>query len=246
MKLKGFIALSFALALFNPCWANSPSRALLAKQQAKLTPQEVLLRLKKGNERFVEARKKYRNHVKDGQLTARKGQHPMAIIFNCVDSRSIANFLFDEGIGNMFVARVAGNVVDKNIIGSMDFATYFANARLIVVMGHTHCGAVAAACQNVQTYSADLTHLIKQIQPAIPTVKKEEGKAFDCDNPKTIDAIARQNVIVQIRRILASSKKIRTLIKEKQLMIVGAMHNIKTGKVLFFDPNGNDIHNQQG
>lgn len=203
--------------------------------QQSLTPQGALQKLISGNDRFVQDELNKRDHTLILKYNA-KGQHPFAFIFNCVDSRSVPELMFDQVPGNIFVGRIAGNVVDRNVLGSMEFATKFAGTRLIVVMGHTACGAVQGACNDVKV--GNLTGLLAQIQPAVSKVKNEEKNNFSCDNPKTIDAIAKQNVFNQMHYILKNSQIIANLVKEKKVMLVGAMHNIASGKVEFFNIEG--------
>ena len=209
-----------------------------ASFQQSITPEQVLERLKSGNNRFVKNYTDVIGHVQSAYITARQGQHPLAIILNCADSRSVANYLFDEGIGNMFVARVAGNVADANILGSMEFATVHAGVKLIVVMGHTNCGAVTAACQGKPTGMSALDQLLKQIEPAVDMVKREAGHSFSCDSAKTVDTVARQNVLNQMHHVISHSHDIADLVNDHKIMLVGAMHDLKTGKVSFFDSQG--------
>ncbi len=212
-----------------------PSTATL---QQSITPEQVLERLKSGNKRFVTDASMIKGHMQSAYVAAEQGQHPLAIILNCVDSRSVANYLFDEGIGNMFVARVAGNVADANILGSMEFAAVHAGVKLIVVMGHTNCGAVTAACQGKPTGMPALDRLLKQIEPAVDIVKRQVGHPFNCDSAKTVDTVARQNVLNQMHYVISHSHDIADLVNDHKIMLVGAMHNLKTGKVFFFDSQG--------
>lgn len=235
--LKQIFIASLIAAALGSAVAQAATPATPAFQQS-VSPEQVLQRLQSGNARFVKDRSAINGHTKSAYVTAKKGQHPLAIILNCVDSRSVANYLFDEGIGNMFVARVAGNVADPNILGSMEFAAVHAGVKLIVVMGHTHCGAVAAACQGQPTGTPALDQLLKQIEPAVTMVKHEEGQSFSCDSAKTINTIAKQNVLNQMHYVIGHSHEIAKLISTHRVMLVGAMHDLKTGKVTFFDING--------
>lgn len=220
----------FASGLYNQ------HHTLVTKQvQASYTPAQVLTRLKTGNARFLADKGHLTNHLNKALYTAKKGQHPLAIILNCVDSRSIANYVFDESVGSIFVARVAGNVADPNILGSMEFAAIHAGAKVIVVMGHTHCGAISAACHGQTTGTPALDQLLKQIQPAVKIVRQQEGRTFSCNDANTINRIAKQNVLDQIQYILIHSPDIARLVHDKKIIIIGAMHDIKTGKVRFFD-----------
>ena len=226
----------FCLAL--GAFATSNALVMTQIQQANLTPQQALQKLVQGNARFVQDELNQRDHTLTLKYNA-QGQHPFAFVFNCVDSRSVPDFLFDQAPGNIFVGRIAGNVVDRNVLGSMEFATQFAGAKLIVVMGHTACGAVSAACKGVK--AGNLTGLLRRIQPAVQTVKAQ-SKDFSCTNPEIINTIAKQNVLNQMHYIMQHSAIIAKLVYQKKIMLVGAMHNLADGKVQFFDINGKDIN----
>ncbi|WP_133127244.1 carbonic anhydrase [Legionella nagasakiensis] len=211
------------------------SKAMTEKKQSTLTPQRAVEILKEGNKRFLQDKVRSYDYRKEMKVTAKRGQFPVAIVLNCIDSRSIADILFDQGLGNLFVSRVAGNVVDTNILGGMEFATEYAGVPLIIVMGHTHCGAVHGACAGGA--SGNLKHVLDHIQPAVNTIIHEDNTSKNCNSPAIVDSIAKQNVINQIDLILKNSRAIAKLVKEKKVMVIGAMHNIKTGEVVFFDIN---------
>lgn len=240
MKLILTTMLTLLLLINCPAFAEDPAPKYLLTKEAleKLTPDEALAKLKAGNERFAtEQMRKY-----DWKAIAKysaKGQYPMAIALACIDSRSAPTDTFDQGLGNVFAARTAGNVVDKDVLGGMEFATKFIGSKLIVVMGHTSCGAVVGACSNVK--SGNLTQLLAKMQPAVSVVKTKEKKDFSCNDPKTIDDITKQNVLNQMKNILKQSPTISTLIKENKIKMVGAMHDLSTRKVVFFDIDGNAI-----
>ena len=241
--VRKLIVFTLSLLLFLPAFSyagESPqSRVVTMEKQSMLTPQRALELLKQGNERFVNNKPLAQDINKAMKETARYGQNPIAIILSCIDSRSIANLLFDQGLGNLFVARVAGNVTDKNIFGSMEFATDIVGVPLIVVMGHTSCGAVEGACSG--TFHGNLNYLLNAIRPAVETVKKAEGKSFSCQTPASINAIAKQNVLNQLHNITKYSPEIDKLIADKKVMVVGAMQNLKTGNVIFFNKDGKKI-----
>lgn len=228
----------FITALFF-CLSVHAANVMTFKKQASMTPQQALHKLMVSNNKFVDNDEAcHQDHSLILKNNA-KGQHPFAFIFNCVDSRSVPEILFNQTLGNIFVGRVAGNVVDKNVLGSMEFATKIAGAKLIVIMGHTDCGAVKGACNGAQL--GNLTHLLSQIKPAVDTVKASEKSSFNCKSSKTIDAIAKQNVLDQMRYVLNNSSVIRNLVDEHAIILVGAMHHIRTGKVNFFDIHGKTI-----
>ncbi len=216
-----------------------PSKATTAAKQESITPQRALELLQQGNQRFLSDQLRSYNYAKEMKMTVKKGQHPLAVILSCIDSRSIADILFDQGLGNVFVARVAGNVINKDMLGSMEFATKHAGAHLIVVMGHTECGAIQGAC--VGGAVGNLKDIFASIQPAVTFVKKAEGQDFNCESSTTVNAIAKQNVLNQMQNVLNGSSVIKALVANKDVEIVGAMHNLKTGKVEFFNIDGKVI-----
>ncbi len=216
--------------------ANTDSKVITAEQQQALTPKQVIEKLKQGNQRFINDQGRNFNYAK-AMKQSYQGQHPIAIILSCVDSRSIPDIAFNQGLGNIFVARVAGNVVDQNMLGSMEFATKFSGAKAIVVMGHTRCGAVVGACKGVNN-PANLKALLQQIMPAVKKVKAQQKAKFDCNSTETINAITKQNVIQQLNNILTNSPVLAQKIKENKIAFVGAMHNLATGEIEFFDAKG--------
>src|SRR5262249_29943258 len=156
--------------------SSGPERrdlATIKQQQVDATPAQVLDSLKRGNERFASGKPQSRDMLHDQQVTA-AGQYPHAVILSCIDSRAPAEFIFDQGIGDLFNARIAGNIADNDLVGSMEFACKVAGAKLIVVMGHTSCGAVKGACDKVQM--GNLSGLLDKIQPAVDAVQDIPGE----------------------------------------------------------------------
>ena len=204
---------------------------MTAERQETKSPQQALQRLKDGNERFVNGTMKNRNLLTQANLTATK-QHPVAVVLNCIDSRTPPEIVFDQGIGDIFAIRIAGNVQNNDILGSMEFGTKLAGAKLIAVIGHTSCGAIRGACQQVKL--GNLTGLLQKIQPAVKQASKENG-ASDCASAALIDQIAKDNVLLVIKQIQANSPVIRGLIKEGKIGIVGGIQDLATGKITFFD-----------
>lgn len=197
---------------------------------------KILQTLKEGNQRFVAG--KPRKHDYEKQiLNTKDAQHPEAVVLACMDSRSIPELAFDQGVGHIFTIRVAGNVINKDILGSMEYGTKVAGAKLIIVMGHTNCGAVAAACHGESF--GNLGGLLGQIQPAVQTTEATLQKS-DCSDKSLVNAIAKQNVINMVKAIPQQSQLIAELVKEGKVKIVGAMYDVSTGKVTFFDqsPSG--------
>lgn len=204
-----------------------------------ITPQEALKRLIEGNKRFVSQTTIKRNLLEQKKYTGKSGQSPSAIILSCMDSRGTPEITFDQGIGDIFAVRLAGNVIDADQLGGMEFATKVVGTKLIVIMGHTKCGAVGGACKNVQL--GNLTQLLEKIKPAVAEIKTKQSGKLSCDDQSTIDKIAKQNVLNGIKQVKEDSPLIQQQIDNKEVMIVGAMHDIETGKVVFFDENGKDI-----
>lgn len=201
-----------------------------AKQQ-DMSPRQALQRLKDGNQRFLTNKQLSRDYLKQAYQSS-YGQYPFAVILNCMDSRSVPEFFFDQGLADLFTLRVAGNVLNDDILGSMEFATKAAGSRLIVVLAHTSCGAVAGACNGVQL--GHLTDVLDKIKPVVPMSMKEEGTK-NCSDAKLIDAIAKANALRVVREIQERSPILKELVASKKVGIVAGLHDIKTGKVTFFE-----------
>ena len=217
--------LYFILSLFLFCHAGfalDTSTYTQSKEKLKsMTPAIALQLLKEGNQRFVAGQMKNRNFLQQAKLT-KKGQHPFAFILSCMDSRGSPELIFDQGIGDIFAGRVAGNVINDDQLGGMEYATQVMGAHIIVVMGHTSCGAVQGACSKVDL--GNLTQLLDKISPAVNTVKDNlQGKPLDCQSPVTVNAIAKQNVMNMIEEIQKRSPTIKKLIDQNQVVIVGCL-----------------------
>lgn len=199
--------------------------------QSHLTPQTALDILKEGNERFVNNLKANRNLLQQVNETS-EGQFPFATILSCIDSRTSAELVFDQGLGDVFSVRIAGNILNEDILGSMEFATKVAGSKIVVVLGHTKCGAIKGACSNVEL--GNLTTLLKKIKPAIEkeTLTKDNRSG---DNLDFVDKVAEINVKLTIDRIRNESPIIAELEKENKIDIVGGMYNVETGLVTFFE-----------
>jgi len=195
--------------------------------QGHLTPNSVLEILKEGNQRFVHNLRTNRDLLEQVNIT-REGQFPMAIILSCIDSRTSVELIFDLGLGDVFSTRVAGNVVNDDILGSMEFACKFAGSKLVVVLGHTHCGAIKGACDHV---SFDhLTGLLGKIEPAIEAV---ESEGIDPQETCFVQQVAKQNVCFVVNHIRQESPALEEMSNQGEIDIVGAMYDIETGKVDF-------------
>jgi carbonic anhydrase len=198
--------------------------------QRSLTPEKAFEILKEGNRRFVSNLRYNRNLLQQVNETS-DGQYPFAIILSCIDSRTGAELIFDQGLGDIFSVRVAGNVLNEDILGSMEFACQVAGSKLIVVLGHTRCGAVKGACGHVQL--GHLTGLLGKIGPAVYEVQKGGGANLPAD--AFVDRVALENTRHQMRAILDRSPILEHLFNEGKIGIVGGMYSVETGEVTFFD-----------
>lgn len=203
--------------------------AMSAEAQKAMTPDEALERLKEGNERFVQGTMLDRDLMAQVKATA-SGQFPFAVVVGCVDSRVPPELVFDQGIGDVFSARIAGNFVNTDIIGSLEFTTKLAGAKLIVVLGHTECGAVKGACDNAQL--GNLTATLSNLMPAVYSVTNVEG-ARSSKNAAFVQDVAEANVKLSVAALTDRSGVLRGLVDQGQLKVVGAMHDISTGRVTF-------------
>lgn len=194
-----------------------------------ITPEQALQMLKDGNYRFVNNLKVNRDLLEQVNET-KDNQWPFAVILSCIDSRISAELVFDQGLGDIFSVRIAGNVISDYILGSLEFATAVAGSKLIVVLGHTNCGAVKGACDDVQM--GHLTSLLEKIKPA---VEAETTYTHDRNgrNASFVDEVARLNVHNSVREIMSRSSIIRDLVHQQTVNIVPAMYDIATGEVAF-------------
>lgn len=199
------------------------------KTQAAITPQKALQMLKEGNSRFVQGKMLKRNLMKQVKATA-GGQFPFATIVGCIDSRASNELIFDQGIGDIFSARVAGNFVNDDILGSLEFASAAAGSRLIVVLGHTECGAVKGACDDVVL--GNLTQTLANIKPAVSAVSGHDSDRTSKNN-KFVQAVTDKNVVLTVERIRERSPILLDMVKKGQIGLVGAMYDVHTGKVTF-------------
>ncbi len=197
--------------------------------QQGMTPDYALHLLIEGNKRFVNNLHAHGDLLTQVNITS-SGQYPFAIILSCIDSRTSAELIFDQGLGDIFSVRIAGNVINEDILGSMEFACKVAGSKLIMVLGHSKCGAVLGACEKVEL--ENLTGLLGKITPAIEHVHSHQPEASDAELP---DLVAEENVRLTMDKILEESHTLRTLFEQKQINIVGGMYNVDDGKVDFFE-----------
>jgi carbonic anhydrase len=203
------------------------------EKQNSMTPLMVLDLLKAGNARFVNNLRADHDLLQQVNET-RDGQWPHAVILSCIDSRTSAELIFDQGLGDVFSIRIAGNVVNDDILGSMEFACKVAGSKLIVVMGHSKCGAIKGACDCVEM--GNLTTLLAKIQPAVyaeKTILSQEDRTSH--NPVFVQNVADINVRRSVPTIVGRSHVLEHLIESKQIAIIGAMHDIETGVVTFME-----------
>ena len=199
--------------------------------KASITPIKALEILKEGNNRFVNNLKAHRDLLEQVNDT-RDGQWPFATILSCIDSRTSAELIFDQGLGDIFSVRIAGNIVNTDILGSMEFACKVAGSKLIVVLGHSKCGAVKGACDHVEM--GNLTELLSKIQPAVYQ-EKETTDDRTSKNSGFVENVAEINVKRSVKNIIERSFVLEQMLEEGQIGIVGAMHDIESGKVIFYD-----------
>ena len=208
-------------------------KAHTRETQATMTPQKSLQYLKEGNQRFQNNLKANRNLLEQVNDT-RDGQFPFATILSCIDSRVSAELVFDQGLGDIFSVRIAGNFVNEDILGSMEFASKLAGTKLIVVLGHTSCGAIKGACDNAKM--GNLTKLIEKITPAVKAVTEpKDAKLRNSTNSEFVDNVSHMNVKLTMERIHAESPILSEMEKNGEILIVGAMYDINTGEVTFFE-----------
>lgn len=205
------------------------STTMTSKSQAAITPDKAIKMLKQGNERFLKGKPVKRDLLAQVKQTS-QGQFPYAAVVSCLDSRIPPEIVFDQGIGDLFVARVAGNFVNDDILGSLEFATKLAGAKLIVVMGHTECGAVKGACDGAQL--GLLTATLANINPAVKGVKGEFTPRSS-KNKKFVHAVSELNVHLTMQKLRERSVVLREMLDKGEVVMVGAMYDVSTGKVVF-------------
>ncbi|MEJ8801554.1 carbonic anhydrase family protein [Pontibacter sp. H249] len=205
-------------------------RTQTKETQSQLTPQKAIEILVEGNKRFVNNLKANRNLLQQVNETS-EGQHPFAIILSCIDSRTSAELIFDQGLGDIFSARIAGNIVNEDILGSMEFACKVAGSKLIVVLGHTKCGAIKGACDHVEM--GNLTGLVKKIEPSVNAVETDGAK--NSSNAEFVEKVAETNVHRMLDEIQEKSSILREMIKQNEIGIIGGMYDVEAGAVEFYD-----------
>lgn len=206
-------------------------KTLTKAMQLAITPLQALELLKDGNKRFVNNLKINRNLLQQANETS-DGQHPFAIILSCIDSRTSAELIFDQGLGDIFSVRIAGNIINEDILGSMEFACKVAGAKIIIILGHTKCGAVKGACDHVEL--GNLTALLAKIAPAVEaetTVKENR----DASNAAFVEKVSVINVKRTVDAVMAQSPILKEMIEKGEIGIAAGTHDISTGEVHFYD-----------
>lgn len=191
-------------------------------------PAEALERLKAGNQRFVSNQRIFQNLMEQVKQTA-GGQSPFAAILGCIDSRTVPELIFDQGIGSLFSIRVAGNVISEDVLASLEFACAIAGTRLIVVKGHTRCGAIAAACESEG--EGHLHQLISKIKPSVEAARKQLGEDI---TPQLRDEVSHLNVLRSVELIQEKSPTLRELAASGEIAIIGALYDVVSGEVTFY------------
>lgn len=206
-------------------------RTLTRELRDTLTPTAAIEVLRKGNERFVNNLRANRNLLQQVNDTS-AGQHPLAIVLSCIDSRTSAELIFDQGLGDIFSCRIAGNVLNDDILGSMEFACKVAGAKAVVVLGHTKCGAIMGACDGVKM--GNLTGLLHKVDEAI-ALETETTADRTSKNPQFVQRVAEQNVLLVKRQVMERSPVLAAMISQSELALVGGMYDVDSGAVEFYD-----------
>jgi carbonic anhydrase len=206
-------------------------KTLTKELQAAITPEIALDLLKEGNHRFMSNLQSNRNLLEQANETS-DGQHPFAVILSCIDSRTSAELIFDQGLGDVFSIRIAGNILNEDILGSMEFACKVAGSKIIAVLGHTRCGAIKGACDHVDM--GNLTALLSKIQPAVYD-EKTETQNRNSSNDEFVEKVSIINVKRTVNGILERSPILKEMIQKGEIKLVGGTHEISTGEVTFYD-----------
>jgi carbonic anhydrase len=205
-------------------------KTLTKEMQDAITPSMALELLKEGNKRFINNLKVNRNLLQQANETS-DGQHPFAVILSCIDSRTSAELIFDQGLGDVFSIRIAGNIINEDILGSMEFACKVAGSKIIVVLGHTKCGAVRGACDHVEM--GNLTALLTKIRPAVDD-EMTTTENRNSSNGEFVEKVTTINVKRTVQSIVERSPILKEMIEKQEIGLVGGTHDISTGEVVFY------------
>jgi carbonic anhydrase len=204
-------------------------KPITKQMQQEITPKMALDFLKQGNKRFINNVQAKRNLLEQAEETA-KGQYPFAVVLSCIDSRTSTELIFDQGLGDIFSVRIAGNIINEDILGSMEFACKVAGSKVIVVLGHSKCGAVMGACNHVEM--GNLTSLLAKIRPAIDDEKSITDDR-NADNPAFVEQVTKVNVKRVMKDIVERSPIIKEMLDNKEIGLIGGYHELSTGEVTF-------------
>jgi carbonic anhydrase len=206
-------------------------KTLTKEMQDAITPTMALDLLREGNKRFINNLKVNRNLLQQANETS-DGQHPFAVILSCIDSRTSAELIFDQGLGDVFSVRIAGNILNEDILGSMEFGCKVAGSKIIVVLGHTRCGAVKGACDHIEM--GNLTALLTKLRPAVDS-ETETTTNRTSSNAVFVENVAGINVKRTVKSILERSPILKDMVETGQIGLVGGIHDISTGLVSFYE-----------
>jgi carbonic anhydrase len=229
LRIFFFIVLGFTFYThYN--YAQQSAITQTKESQNSMTPANALKMLKEGNSRFVSSSEVTRNLMQQVKQTS-AGQYPFAMILSCVDSRTSSELIFDQGIGDVFNARIAGNIIDEDVLGSMEFACKVTGAKLIVVLGHTNCGAIKGACDKVEM--GNLTALLSKIEPVADLVKTTGER--NSKNLEFVEDVSKENVLSGIKLIKERSPILKEMLEKGEIGIIGGMYDLETGIVTFYE-----------
>lgn len=223
------LVLLAGLALIPEHFLRPAPKPLTKEEQAALTPEQALDRLKEGNQRFVSG-KSFDRHWGQQRASTAEAQYPFAFVLSCIDSRTSTEVVFDQGMGDLFNARVAGNVLSNDILGSMEFACQVAGAKLIAVLGHTKCGAIIGACSDVKL--GNLTGLLSKVEPCVKEARQDQPGVPGTD-PALVAEVTELNVRKVVGQIQKESAILQDLIASGKLIVVGGIQDLDTGEVRF-------------
>jgi carbonic anhydrase len=239
MRFESWLGLAVVLLVTGACQSSdqagthsaaaATSSVQTRESQSAMTPQQALQELRDGNARFVAGKPRARDFAAEVKATA-SGQYPFAVILSCLDSRQPVEIVFDQGIGDVFSARVAGNVLNDDILGSLEFACKASGAKLIAVVGHLNCGAIKGAIDNVEL--GNLTGLLARIKPAVDLVPAD-GQPRTSKNHDLVDKVGAANVHLVMNEIRDRSPVLREMLDKGEIELVGGMYDLSTGKVEF-------------
>lgn len=231
LLLSGLLLVACAQQPVKPQASAHPAVMTQALQK-EISADQAMQLLKDGNARYISGKTTQYDAVMQVKATGKNGQFPFAHIVSCIDSRSAPTQVFDLGVGDVFSTRVAGNVVNEDVLGSLEYGAKVAGAKLIVILGHTSCGAVKGACDNVAL--GNLTGLLAKIRPAVDATADVHGTDRSSHNYPFVNAVAEKNVHLTVQAVLDKSPVLREMVAKNEVKVMGAMLDVKTGEVRFY------------